>query len=78
MPPNYDSLMGKLIVWGRTRQQAIARMKRCLDEFTITGIQSTIPFHREVMDNEVFESGQVCTDFIEKHMNKKTPETVLN
>jgi acetyl-CoA carboxylase biotin carboxylase subunit len=77
MPPNYDSLMGKLIVWGRTRQQAIARMKRCLDEFTITGIQSTIPFHREVMDNEVFESGQVCTDFIEKHMNHSKKQDAL-
>ncbi len=66
MPPNYDSLMGKLIVWGRDRKQAIARMQRCLDEFTITGIKSTIPFHKKVMANEVFRSGNVCTDFIEK------------
>ncbi|MDD9898568.1 MAG: acetyl-CoA carboxylase biotin carboxylase subunit [Candidatus Melainabacteria bacterium] len=74
MPPNYDSLMGKLIVWGRNREQAIKRMQRCLDEFTITGIQSTIPFHKEVMANKVFQSGDVCTDFIEKHM----PIPVLN
>lgn len=66
IPPNYDSLMAKLIVWGRTRDQAIRRMNRCLDEFTITGIKSTIPFHRRVMDNKIFQSGLVCTDFIEK------------
>ncbi len=68
MPPNYDSLMGKLIVWGRTRDQAVKRMQRCLDEFTITGIESTIPFHKRVMDNPTFQSGLVCTDFIEKEM----------
>lgn len=71
MPPNYDSLMGKLIVWGRTRDQAIRRMQRCLDEFTITGISSTIPFHQRVMENEIFKSGDVCTDFIEKHLNNE-------
>jgi acetyl-CoA carboxylase biotin carboxylase subunit len=78
MPPNYDSLMGKLIVWGRDRNQAIARMKRCLDEFTITGIASTIPFHKAVMENEVFKSGEVCTDFIEKDFKKNDKEKVLN
>jgi acetyl-CoA carboxylase biotin carboxylase subunit len=78
MPPNYDSLMGKLIVWGRDRKQAIARMKRCLDEFTITGIASTIPFHKAVMENEVFQSGEVCTDFIEKDFKKNDKEKVLN
>jgi acetyl-CoA carboxylase biotin carboxylase subunit len=69
MPPNYDSLMGKLIVWARTREQAIKRMNRCLEEFTITGIQSTIPFHQKVMANEVFQNGVVCTDFIEKNLS---------
>jgi len=69
MPPNYDSLMGKLIVWARTRDQAISRMNRCLEEFTITGIQSTIPFHQKVMANDVFKNGVVCTDFIEKHLS---------
>lgn len=69
MPPNYDSLMGKLIVWARTREQAISRMNRCLEEFTITGIQSTIPFHQKVMANDVFKNGVVCTDFIEKHLS---------
>lgn len=77
MPPNYDSLMGKLIVWGRDREQAIARMRRCLDEFTITGIKSTIPFHKKVMANKVFQSGDVCTDFIEKDF-KPEVEAALN
>jgi acetyl-CoA carboxylase biotin carboxylase subunit len=77
MPPNYDSLMGKLIVWGRDRKQAIARMQRCLDEFTITGIQSTIPFHKKVMANETFRNGVVCTDFIEKEL-KSEPKVVLS
>lgn len=71
IPPNYDSLMGKLIVWGRTREQAIRRMERCLEEFTITGIKSTIPFHQEVLEHEVFKAGEVCTDFIEKYMSKE-------
>lgn len=68
MPPNYDSLMGKLIVWARTRDQAIARMQRCLDEFTVTGIKTSIPFHKDVMINEDFKKGTFCTDFIEVSM----------
>lgn len=74
MPPNYDSLMGKLIVWARTREQAISRMQRCLDEFTVTGIKSSIPFHKEVMKNEDFRKGDFCTDFIEKSMKPKAIE----
>ena len=72
MPPNYDSLMGKLIVWARTREQAIARMQRCLDEFTVTGIKTSIPFHKEVMINPDFKKGTFCTDFIEVSMKPTT------
>ncbi len=68
MPPNYDSLMGKLVVWGQDRAQAIKRMQRCLSEFAITGIKSTIPFHERVMENTIFQEGTACTDFIEKHL----------
>ncbi len=68
VPPNYDSLLAKLVVWAPDRQQAVKRMHRCLDEFTITGIKSTVPFHLKVMDHPVFQSGQVCTDFIGQHM----------
>ncbi len=68
VPPNYDSLLAKLIVWAPDREQAIRRMGRCLDEFTITGIKSTIAFHQKVMSNDVFKSGKVCTDFIAQHL----------
>jgi len=68
VPPNYDSLLAKLIVWAPDRAQAVKRMSRCLDEFTITGIKSTVPFHLRVMDHPVFQSGAVCTDFIAQHL----------
>jgi len=73
IPPYYDSLLGKLIVWGRDRQEAIQRMQRALDEYAITGIKTTIPFHQRVLANPAFQRGDVSTDFIEKHM---TPHEV--
>lgn len=69
IPPTYDSLMAKLIVWGDTREEAIARGKRALDEFVIEGVATTIPFHRRVLDNATFNSGMVYTDFIETETN---------
>ena len=68
IPPNYDSLLSKLICWGRTRQEAIQRMQRALDEYAITGIFTTIPFHQRVLSHPIFQRGDVSTDFIEKHM----------
>ena len=69
IPPTYDSLMAKLIVWGDTRDEAIARGKRALSEFVIEGVATTIPFHLKVLDNATFASGKVYTDFIETEMN---------
>ncbi len=69
VPPTYDSLMAKLIVWGDTREEAIARGRRALDEFVIEGVATTIPFHKKVLENEVFQSGEFHTDFIEAEMN---------
>jgi len=69
VPSTYDSLLGKLIVWGETRNEAIARGHRALDEFIVTGIPTTIPFHLEVLDNEAFRRGEVYTDFIDAEMN---------
>jgi acetyl-CoA carboxylase biotin carboxylase subunit len=69
IPPTYDSLMAKLIVWGATREEAIARGKRALDEFVIEGVSTTIPFHKKVLDNATFNSGKVYTDFIETETN---------
>jgi len=68
IPPFYDSLVSKLICWGRDRTEAIQRMQRALDEYAITGIRTTIPFHQKVLSHPVFQSGDVHTDFIEKHM----------
>ncbi|PKQ16197.1 MAG: acetyl-CoA carboxylase biotin carboxylase subunit [Actinobacteria bacterium HGW-Actinobacteria-7] len=68
VPATYDSLLGKLIVWAETRQEAIARAHRALDEFIVTGIPTTIPFHLKVLDNEAFIRGEVYTDFVETEM----------
>lgn len=68
IPPYYDSLVSKLIVWGNDRPEAIQRMQRALDEYAITGIKTTIPFHQVVLSHSVFQSGDVSTDFVEKFM----------
>ncbi|HEY9792190.1 MAG TPA: acetyl-CoA carboxylase biotin carboxylase subunit [Candidatus Obscuribacterales bacterium] len=73
IPQYYDSLVGKLIVWGRDREEAIQRMQRALDEYAITGIATTIPFHQKVLSNPHFQSGDVTTDFIEKYMTPSQP-----
>ena len=67
IPPFYDSMVAKLIVHADTRLEAVARMKRALDEFIITGVETTIPFHTIVMDNDVFKSGDFDTNFLTKH-----------
>lgn len=69
VPPTYDSLLAKLIVWGVTRYEAIERGKRALSEFVIEGIPTTIPFHLAVLENDAFKRGEVYTDFIETQMN---------
>lgn len=63
--PFYDSMIAKLIVRGRDRPQAIAKMRVALDEFTIEGIQTTIPLHRDIMRDRRFLSGNYTTDFLE-------------
>ncbi len=68
VPPNYDSMLGKLIVWGRDRDEAIARGKRALEEFIIDGVKTIIPFHQKILMNEYFLKGEVYTDFIAKRM----------
>ncbi|HEV2292545.1 MAG TPA: acetyl-CoA carboxylase biotin carboxylase subunit [Tepidisphaeraceae bacterium] len=66
IPPNYDSMIGKLIVHRPTRAEAIASMKRALSEFHIAPIKTTIPLHLQIMDNEYFKSGDVDTGFVER------------
>jgi acetyl-CoA carboxylase, biotin carboxylase subunit len=68
IPPYYDSLIGKLIVWGPDRKTAIARTKRALREFAITGLPTTIGFHQKILENPDFIRGDVYTNFIETCM----------
>ncbi|MBR8832210.1 MAG: Biotin carboxylase [Chroococcopsis gigantea SAG 12.99] len=68
IPPYYDSLIGKLIVWGPDRDTAIRRMKRALRECAITGVPTTIGFHQKILDNAAFKAGEVYTNFIQEHM----------
>ena len=65
IPPYYDSMIGKLICWGRTRNEARRRMYRALKEYVITGIETTLPFHQEIIEDPVFMSGKFNTGFIE-------------
>ena len=65
IPPFYDSMIGKLIVRGRTRDLAINKMKRALNEFVIEGIKTTIPFHKQLMDSPDFRSGNFDTHFLD-------------
>lgn len=69
IPPYYDSMIAKLIVKANTREEAIARMKRALSEFIVEGIDTTIPFHLKVLENEDFKKGTIFTNFIETHFN---------
>lgn len=68
IPPNYDSMIGKLIAWGTDRQEAIQRMDRALREFQIEGIKTTIPFHLQVLNNRFFRRGEICTNFIQQRI----------
>src|SRR3954466_1460751 len=69
VPPYYDSLISKLITVGATRDSAIARMRRALDEYYITGIKTTVPFHGAIMRNADFRNGNYDTGFVERVMN---------
>ncbi|RYU95199.1 acetyl-CoA carboxylase biotin carboxylase subunit [Emticicia agri] len=65
IPPNYDSMIAKLIVTGQSREEVITRMKRALQEFVIEGVKTTIPFHIKLMEDEQFKSGHFTTKFLE-------------
>ena len=69
IPPYYDSMIAKLITTAQTREEAISKMKRALDEFLIEGIKTTIPFHRKLMNNPDFISGNYTTKFMENYLD---------
>ncbi|WP_223549944.1 acetyl-CoA carboxylase biotin carboxylase subunit [Aestuariivivens sp. NBU2969] len=74
IPPNYDSMIAKLITTAQTREEAISKMKRALDEFVIEGIKTTIPFHRQLMDHPDYLAGHYTTKFMEDFVMKKETE----
>ncbi len=65
IPPNYDSMIAKLITVAQTREECIVKMKRALSEFVVEGVKTTIPFHLALMDNEEFKAGDFTTTFLE-------------
>jgi acetyl-CoA carboxylase biotin carboxylase subunit len=70
IPPNYDSMIAKLIVWANTREEAIKKMHRALSEFTIEGVKTTIPLHIQLMEDEEFKKGNFTTKFMETFVLK--------
>ncbi|WP_078060558.1 acetyl-CoA carboxylase biotin carboxylase subunit [Desulfotomaculum copahuensis] len=67
IPNLYDSMIAKLISWGRDRQEAVARMQRALNDFVIEGVKTTIPFHQMILQHQDFQSGRVTTNFLAKN-----------
>src|SRR5690625_7169961 len=65
IPPNYDSMIAKLITTAQTREEAISKMKRALDEVVIEGVKTTIPFHRQLMEHPDFIAGNYTTAFMD-------------
>ena len=74
IPPNYDSMIAKLITTAQTREEAINKMKRALDEFVIEGVKTTIPFHRQLMDHPDYVEGNYTTKFMEDFEMKPLEE----
>ena len=70
VPPNYDSLISKLIVHGKTREEAIMRLKRALKEYVIEGVKTTLPLHKEIIENKAFLSGQYDIRWLEGYLRK--------
>jgi len=69
VPPYYDSLLAKLVVWGRDREECLARSRWALDQFLVEGVKTVIPFHRRVLEHPMFIAGDVSTHFIDDHFS---------
>jgi len=70
VPPHYDSMVAKLIVHGKNREEAMQKVKRCLDEDIVDGIKTTIPLHRMLVDNPDMRKGDYDIHWLEKHLKK--------
>ncbi|MBE3583753.1 MAG: acetyl-CoA carboxylase biotin carboxylase subunit [Limnochordaceae bacterium] len=68
VPPFYDSLLAKLIAWGENRPQAIARLRRALEEYTIEGIETNLPLHRRILQEKAFQDGEISTTWLERFL----------
>jgi acetyl-CoA carboxylase biotin carboxylase subunit len=73
VPPYYDSLLCKIVAWGRDREEAVARMTRCLDETRLDGLQTTLPFHRMLLREPRFRRGEVATNYIRRLLAEREP-----
>jgi acetyl-CoA carboxylase biotin carboxylase subunit len=72
-PPYYDSLLAKIIVWGRDRTEAIARMRRAIDETSIEGVQTNLGYLALLLSHPRFETGEIDVDFVERHLAEMQP-----
>jgi acetyl-CoA carboxylase biotin carboxylase subunit len=70
VPPYYDSLLAKVITWGRDRPEAVARMRRALGETQIEGLPTTLPYLRLLLNDPRFESAEVDVEFVERHVRE--------
>ena len=77
IPSNYDSMIAKIITTAQTREEAIAKMKRALEEFYIAGIKTTIPFHRQLMEHPDYLAGNYTTKFMEDFVMDKSYENII-
>ena len=82
IPPHYDSMCAKVVVWALTWEDALARSRRALNDMAVFGIKTTIPYYREILNSPVFRSGSFNTGFVEAHLhlvnysNKRRPEEI--
>jgi acetyl-CoA carboxylase biotin carboxylase subunit len=71
VPPYYDSLLAKLVTWGDDRKAAIERMQKALADFVVSGVETTIPFHRFILESPGFRNGDVNTRWLEDRLLKE-------
>ncbi|GGO97497.1 acetyl-CoA carboxylase biotin carboxylase subunit [Stakelama pacifica] len=74
IPPYYDSMIAKLIVYGRTREGALMRLRRALEEFVVEGVKTTIPLHQALLDDPEFQKGDYTIKWLEEWLARETPE----
>jgi acetyl-CoA carboxylase, biotin carboxylase subunit len=71
VPPHYDSMVAKIICWGRDRTESVARMRRALEETVVEGIETTLPFHLRVLEDEAFRKGAIHTGYLEEFLSRE-------